>query len=177
MTVDKLKNIFDKLKVSTEEVEKNYYENVMGKHSKKITSKGPLFNVRPYEYQRAGFETGKELTGIPKSKSEVYNYYFDSNGNVMLVETYGKKETIINREYFVYEDGTITSIYFNNKISIRNVTCSEITDDLIVKDINYGKFGESTSLYEYSDKVLLRINVSQKEHHQQDYSNYVVEFT
>lgn len=177
MMVGNLKDIFDKLKTSTEEVEMNYYENVMRKHSKKIISKGPLFNVRPYEYQRAGFKTGKELTDVPKSKSEVYNYYFDSKGNVILVETYGKKETIVNREYFMYENDSITSFYFNNKVSIRNISYSEVVNDLIVKDINYGKFGESTSLYEYSNKILLRINVKQKEHHQQEYNNYVAEFT
>lgn len=176
MMIDDLREFFIEIKSSAEAFGSKCYDEVLKTFTKKISSKGPIFNVRPYEYQRAGFEKGKELERLPKSTKGVYNYYLDSYGKVLLIENYGQKESIINREYFLYEDDAIRSIYFNNKISLRNVTYSKVSDGLVIDDINYGKFGESTSLYEYKEKVLVKINVSQKEHLQQEYSNYIVDF-
>ncbi|WP_338807001.1 hypothetical protein V8U11_08030 [Pseudomonas chlororaphis] len=139
-------------------------------------SKGALYNFRPFETQRSGFKLGKELKSLPKNVKNTHIYYFDGEGRVVFAEIYGKSESVINREFYFYEEGKLKSIYFNAAGSIRNIMLSLIEGDKIMRDVNYGKYGESISDYLYAGDRLDSIEVKQKEHDQKDWSSYQVLF-
>lgn len=139
-------------------------------------SKGALYNLRPFEIQRSGFKLGKELKSLPKSIKNTHVYYFDREDRIILTEIYGQSEKIINREFCFYETNEFKSIYFNSGDSIRNVMLSSLDAGRIVRDINFGKYGEGIYNYSYEGDILTSITVKQKEHSQEDYSSYQILF-
>lgn len=173
-------NLEDKYKAiepNTTEVENNYYNDVMSNLSYKKISKGGIFNIRPFEIQRAGFKVGKKLKNLPKAIKNTHVYYFNNKNQILLIEIYGQTENIINREYYFYTSNSIESIYFNSGTkSIRNITLSKLDNGCFTETINYGIFGCNISEYIYKEGLLIEINVKQKEHTQADFSSYKVCF-
>ncbi|MBP5107749.1 hypothetical protein, partial [Pseudomonas protegens] len=121
------------MKSERQELEKEFYEiqskcdvflNSLLKISKeevarKIISKGALFNLRPFEIQRAGFKLGKELKNLPKTIKNTHVYYFDKSDRVVMIDIYGQSESIINRDFYFYDKESIKSIYINSTKTIR----------------------------------------------------------
>lgn len=153
-----------------------YLSSVKADVSRTTISKGVLYNLRPYEAQRSGFKLGKELKALPKSIKNTHVYYFDREDRVSLIEIYGQSENIINREFYFYEEDSLKSIYFNSGGGIRNIMLSLVVGGMVVKDINFGKYGEGSCDYLYEDGLLKSIMVKQKEHGQKNYSSYQVLF-
>lgn len=143
---------------------------------RKIISKGALFNLRPFEIQRAGFEVGKELKALPKSIKNTHVYYFDGDDKVVMVEIYGQSESVVNKEFFFYGEGRIKSIYFDSVGALRNVTTSTVVNGEFLQDVNFGKYGCSVSGYLYEGGELKSISVRQKQHDQEVFSTYQVIF-
>ncbi|KAF0867285.1 MULTISPECIES: hypothetical protein [Pseudomonas] len=178
------------MKSERQELEKEFYEiqskcdvflNSLLKISKeevarKIISKGALFNLRPFEIQRAGFKLGKELKNLPKTIKNTHVYYFDKSDRVVMIDIYGQSESIINRDFYFYDKESIKSIYINSTKTIRNITISSIVNGKVLRDANFGKYGSSTSDYLYDGERLSSILVMQKQHDQELCSTYQVLF-
>ncbi|MBG3037414.1 hypothetical protein GHV27_05950 [Proteus mirabilis] len=163
--------------VSPSEKESKYYNSVMSSFSYKKISKGRLYNIKPYEIQRAGFNLGKELKEKPKKTKGVCVYYFDSKDNILLIEIYGQNENIINRHYYFHTVNQIKSIYFNSgHQSIRNIDLLKCKNGQVVEVLNYGEMGSSISNYIYDSGKLIEIDIKQKEHNKNEIAKYKVYF-
>jgi len=172
-----LKEKYDNIMSNPEKVEGEFFQSVMSVFSYKKISKGAMFNVRPFEYQRAGLKQGKELKKIPKAIKNTHVYYFDSDDQILLIEVYGQSEGIINREYFFYRNDCTESIYFNSGAdSIRNITLSRDKKGHTISLLNYSDFGCSFFEYVYEGDVLVEIDVKHKEHSEKHLSSFKVCF-
>ncbi len=178
------------MNIKFQELEKEFYEVqskpdvfidsflkiVKEKTARKTLSKGALFNLRPFEIQRAGFQLGKELKSLPKSIKNTHVYYFDKSDRVLMIDIYGQSESIVNRDFYFYDKENIKNIYINSTKTIRNITISSIFNGKIERDSNFGKYGCSTSDYLYDGERLSSISVMQKQHDQELCSTYQVLF-
>lgn len=140
----------------------------------KVISKGPLYNVRPYEIERAGFKKGKSLKKIPANINNVHVYHFDADARIVFVEIYGQAENIINREFYNYSAGCVERVHFTSAGKIRNISVSLFDGEVVVKDLNWGGFGCSESSYVYADSRLNKILVQQKEHVDPSFTSFEV---
>ncbi|PWV99281.1 hypothetical protein [Mangrovibacter plantisponsor] len=175
--LQELKNKYECIMLSPEDTEAEYFQLSMSRCSYKKISKGGLYNVIPYEIQRAGLKIGKELKDIPKNIKNTHVYYFDYDDNILLVEVYGQKDNIVNRNYYLYTDKSIESIYFNSGTkSVRNITLAKKENNKIYKTISYAAFGCNISTYYYCGDDLIEIDVQQKEHEDEEFSSYKVLF-
>lgn len=154
----------------------NFLESARKTTSQKRISKGILYNIRPYQAQRAGFKLGKEIKSTPKNTNNIHIYYLDHNDRVVLIEIHGQSENIINREFYLYNKNSIESVYFDNSERIRNITSSSLSDGKFIQDINVGRYGTSTYTYKYSNNLVTLISVNQKEHDQNKSSNFKILF-
>lgn len=63
-----LKNLedkFNKISSDSENYIMSYSDSVRLNETKVVVSKGALYNIRPYEIERAGFKIGKKLNKLP----------------------------------------------------------------------------------------------------------------
>ncbi|BCQ62807.1 hypothetical protein PBOI14_45570 [Pseudomonas sp. Boi14] len=178
------------MKIELQELEKEFYEiqskpdvfldsflkAAKEKVVRKTISKGALFNIRPFEIQRAGFKLGKELKSLPKNVKNTHIYYFDKSDRAVMIDIYGQSESIINRDFHFHDKEKIKSVYIDSTRKIRNITINSIADGRILRDANFGKYGSSTSDYLYDDERLSSISVMQKQHDQELYSTHQVLF-
>lgn len=172
-----LKEKYENIMSNPEKIENEYFQSVISAFAYKKISKGAMFNVRPFEYQRAGFKQGKELKSLPKAIKHTHVYYFDSNNKILLIESYGQSENIINREYYFYNNDRIESVYFNSGAdSIRNIALSIDEKGHTISLINYSDFGYSISEYIYESDRLVEIDVKHKEHTETELSSFKVCF-
>ncbi len=153
-----------------------YSDAVKLRAARTLISKGPLCNVRPFEAQRAGFKPGKALKSLPAKLKDTHVYYLDGEGRVILVESYGGSAAVINRSFYFHERGELKSVHFNASGSLRNVILSFLDGARIAQDINFGKFGEASYDYLYEDDLLQSIKVCQKEHGQENHTEYQILF-
>lgn len=144
--------------------------------SRKCISRGILYNLRPYQAQRSGFQPGKEIKFTPKSTKNIYVYYFDRGDRVVLIEIYGQSEKIINREFYFYDEESIESVYFDSDGYIRNMTLSALSGGKFIQDINIGTYGISIYSYKYTGDLLSFIFVNQKENEQEKSSTFQMLF-
>ncbi|HCT5824052.1 TPA: hypothetical protein OT171_004979, partial [Citrobacter sedlakii] len=101
-----------------------------------VISKGALYNLRPYEMERAGFKKGRKLNKLPSAIKNTHVYYFDKLDRIILVEIYGQSENIINRECCIYGDNCLERLYFTSAGTLRNISVSFFEDSMVKKDIN-----------------------------------------
>ncbi|EAA8878206.1 hypothetical protein CIU44_018185 [Salmonella enterica] len=141
-----------------------------------VISKGALYNLRPYEIERAGFKKGRKLNKLPSSIKNTHVYYFDKSGRIVLVEIYGQDKNIVNRECCIYGDNCLERLHFTSAGILRNISVSFFENSMVKKDINWGVYGCSTSNYIYNDTALEKITVHQKEHKDFSFSEFDVIF-
>jgi hypothetical protein len=141
-----------------------------------VISKGALYNLRPYEMERAGFKKGRKLNRLPSAVKNTHVYYFDKLDRIILVEIYGQSENIVNRECCIYGDNCLERLYFTSAGALRNISVSFFEDSIVKKDINWGMYGCSISDYIYNDSALEKIAVRQKEHKEHSFSEFDVIF-
>ena len=141
-----------------------------------VISKGALYNLRPYEMERAGFKKGRKLNKLPSAIKNTHVYYFDKLDRIILTEIYGQSENIINRECCIYGDNSLERLYFTSAGTLRNISVSFFEDSIVKKDINWGAYGCCTSDYVYNGSNLEKITVRQKEHKNPSFSEFDVIF-
>lgn len=141
-----------------------------------VISKGPLYNLRPYEIERVGFKKGRQLNKLPSAIKNTHVYYFDKLDRIILVEIYGQSENIVNREFCVYSDNCLERAHFTSAGTLRNISISFFEGSVVKKDVNWGMYGCSISNYIYNGSVLEKITVQQKEHDDPSFSEFDVIF-
>lgn len=146
------------------------------KEKQRIITKGPFFNFRPYELERAGYKKGKQLNELPKNIKNTHVYHFDVDNKLLYLEIYGQNEDIVNVEFYEYYNDGLRRIYYDSVGRLRNISFSVFVDGVLVKDMNWGKFGCSESDYIYECGELTKILVKQAEHSESEFSIYEVRF-
>ncbi|EBX8630599.1 hypothetical protein DQD89_24320 [Salmonella enterica subsp. enterica] len=141
-----------------------------------VISKGVLYNLRPYEMERAGFKKGRKLNKLPSAIKNTHVYYFDKLDRIILIEIYGQSKNIVNRECCIYDGNCLERLHFTSAGILRNISVSFFEDSIVKKDINWGMYGCSISDYIYNDSVLEKIAVRQKEHKDLSFSEFDVIF-
>jgi hypothetical protein len=153
---------------------KDNYQDFLSKTeplvNSKIISKGFLFNLRAYDGESAGFKMGKKLKDLPKSLKDIFIYYFDAGGKIIMVDKYGATPNIIDKEFLSYEGNQVKSVYYSGGfIRLRNVLLAIQENDRTSKVYNYGMSGISFKEYIYGkDGLLEKIIVQQKTHKPED---------
>ncbi|WP_082416209.1 hypothetical protein [Pseudomonas sp. NBRC 111127] len=160
----------------TEEVLSSLLSEALCRSRRIVISKGALYNVSPYEIERAGFKKGKALRKIPSHTKNTHVYHLDEHDKVIFLEIYGQSESIINKEFYCYGGGCIERVHFTSAGKLRNISISLLEEGAVVKDINWGQYGCSESNYVYADKRLEKIHVRQKEHTESAFSDFEVSF-
>jgi len=153
-----------------------YLDEVIPNVHRTIISKGAIYNVRPFEIERAGFKKGRQLKKMPASIKNTHIYYLDESGRILLVEIYGQSENIINKEFYSYGENYVERSYFASAGKLRNVSRLMLENGLIKKDLNWGEYGCSISDYQYSGGKLERVIVRQKEHADNSFGEFEVNF-
>lgn len=159
-----------------EQVLSSCLSEALSRARKIVISKGALYNVIPYEIERAGFKKGKVLKKIPVHIKNTHLYHLDEYDKVIFVEIYGQSENIINKEFYRYSGGCIERICFASSGKLRNVSTSLLEEGAVVKSMNWGQYGCSESNYVYVDSRLEKIHVRQKEHVESVFSDFDVNF-
>lgn len=153
-----------------------YTSFISSEKKRTVISKGALYNLRPFEIERAGFKKGRKLNKLPSVIKNTYVYYFDSQDRIILIETYGQSENIINKEFCIYTDDSLERIYFTSAGVLRNISISFFEASMLKKEMNWGMYGCSISEYMYDGITLEKIAVRQKEHHDTSFSDFNVIF-
>lgn len=161
---------------SCEEYLSGYTSCISSELNNTVISKGALYNLRPYEMERAGFKKGRKLNKLPSAIKNTHVYYFDQSMRIIFIEIYGRSENIINRECCIYGDNCLERLCFTSAGILRNISVSFFENAIVKKDINWGVYGCSISDYIYNDSVLERIAVRQKEHKDLSFSEFDVIF-
>ncbi|HDT0389789.1 TPA: hypothetical protein QIB15_004889 [Klebsiella aerogenes] len=178
MTILKnLEDKFNKISSDSESYIISYSDSVRLNETKVVVSKGVLYNIRPYEIERAGFKIGKKLNKLPANVKNTHIYHFDSQERISLIEIFGQTSNIINKEFCIYEGDNLERIYFTSAGMLRNISLSVYNDGLIEKDFNWGMYGCSVSDYVYEDSILKKIYVQQKEHAESSFTEFEVVFS
>ncbi|QYX48270.1 hypothetical protein K3F43_01755 [Pseudomonas tussilaginis] len=154
----------------------DYMSSVSPELCRSVISKGAMYNLRPYEVERAGYKKGRKLNKLPVNIKNTHVYHFDERGRVIFIEIYGQAENIVNKEFCFYGDGCLERIHFTSSGDLRNISVSIFDGDLVRRDLNWGMFGCSISDYVYSGSRLSRIRVQQKEHAESSFSGFDVVF-
>lgn len=160
----------------------NDYINKKIKEKKSLTKnivigKGMLYTTEPYQREINGFKSGKVLKKIPKNSKDVNLYHFDENDNIIMIYKYGQSENIINIDFIDYIDDFYDVISISNSDNLRNIQTFFIKNKMIIKDINWGKYGCSLSIYSYNENgVLINIKTEQKEHSSDNFSYFNIVF-
>ncbi|PIT55464.1 hypothetical protein [Snodgrassella alvi] len=172
-----LEKKYEEIMLSPAKIENDYFQNVMSSYAYKKISKGPSINIKPFDFQQAGFKKGRELKTLPKVIKYTHVYYFDSDNKILLTEIYGQADNIINREYFFYHENCIESIYFESgDKQVRNISLLINKKEHPLYWVNYAKYGYSIWEYIYNDNVLVEIDVECKEHDDPEISYWKVDF-
>jgi len=171
-----LKKKFERIESSSASFRADYLSEALSQVSRKVITKGPFYNICPYEIERAGFKKGRVLKKLPASIKNTHVYHLDEGERILFVEVYGQSENIVSKEFYKYNDGSIERIHFTSVGKLRNILLSEVEGGLISRDLNWGAFGCSESLYEYSSTQLEKIKVRQKEHSNSEFSEFEVVF-
>jgi len=146
------------------------------KEKQKIITKGPFFNFRPYELERAGYKKGRQLNELPKNIKNTHVYHFDVSDKILYLEVYGQHKDIVSVEFYEHYDDGLRRIYYDSVGRLRNISFSGFVDGVLMKDMNWGRFGCSESDYIYECGRLTKILVRQAEHGESDFSIYEVRF-
>jgi len=143
------------------------------KESKKtIISKGFLFDMRPFENEIAGFKKGKECQSFPKNTKNVIVYHFNDKEQIIMIEEYGQAPNIINREFFIYADNTLKSLYYSSGGNdLKSIRLSIFDKEKTINVFNHGKYGISIKKYIYEGELLRKIQIKSKEFDDIDFSD------
>lgn len=171
-----LKEKFETINSNAADSMEAYLSEALPIVSKKVISKGAFYNVRPYEVERAGFKKGRLLKKLPANIKNTHVYYLDERDRIVFVEVYGQSENIVSKEFYKYDDASIERTHFTSVGRLRNISLSVVEGGLIYRDLNWGAFGCSDSVYEYSGTQLEKIMVRQKEHADSEFSEFEVVF-
>ncbi|MDH1576622.1 hypothetical protein [Pseudomonas sp. GD03746] len=171
-----LKEKFETINSNAAESMEAYLSEALPIVSKKVISKGAFYNVRPYEVERAGFKKGCLLKKLPENIKNTHVYNLDERDRIVFVEVYGQSENIVSKEFYKYDDASIERTHFTSVGRLRNISLSVVEGGLIYRDLNWGAFGCSDSVYEYSGTQLEKIMVRQKEHADSEFSEFEVVF-
>ncbi|PIT20854.1 hypothetical protein BGI34_01940, partial [Snodgrassella alvi] len=162
-----LKKKYEEIMLSSAKIESEYFQTVMSSYAYKKISKGPSFNIKPFDFQQAGFKKGRDLKVLPKVIDNTYVYYFNSENKILLTENYGETDNFINREYYFYRGNCIESIYFGSGNSgVGNVSLLIGIKERPNYWVTYATYGYAIWEYIYNDDILVEINVKCKEHEQ-----------
>lgn len=176
-SLKELEKEFLEIKDNCESALLSYKSKALSMSKETVVSKGALYNVRPYEIERAGFKPGRKLNKIPSNVKNTHIYHFDDTKKIIMVEIYGQSSNVINVEFYLYGVDYVKRIFFTSTGKLRNITVSSFNKDKrIEKDINWGEYGCSISDYQYEGETLKMITVQQKEHHDAEFSEYNVVF-
>ncbi len=151
-----------------------FLADALSRSRAKVISKGALYNVRPYEIERAGFKKGKKLNKLPANIKNTHIYHLDGEGRIVFVEIYGQAENIVSHEFYNYEADFIERLYFTSVGKLRNISVSLLDGEAVVRDLNWGVYGCSESDYVYDGPCLVKIHVRQKEHIEPEFIDYEV---
>ena len=75
-----------KIESRTEEVLPSCLSEALYRSRRIVISKGPLYNVSPYEIERAGFKKGKALKKIPAHIKNTHLYHLGEYDKVVFLE-------------------------------------------------------------------------------------------
>ncbi|VDZ67419.1 Uncharacterised protein [Klebsiella aerogenes] len=157
MTILKnLEDKFNKISSDSESYIISYSDSVRLNETKVVVSKGALYNLRPYEIERAGFKIGKKLNKLPANVKNTHIYHFDSLERISLIEIFGQTSNIINKEFCIYEGDNLERIYFTSAGMLRNISLSVYNDGLIEKDFNWGGCMGAVYLIMFMKTLFLR---------------------
>ncbi|MCO6565707.1 MAG: hypothetical protein J6581_09740 [Apibacter sp.] len=166
-----LKKKYEEIMLSSAKIESEYFQTVMSSYAYKKISKGPSFNIKPFDFQQAGFKKGRDLKVLPKVIDNTYVYYFNSENEILLTENYGETDNFINREYYFYHGNCIESIYFGSGNSgVGNVSLLKGIKERPNYWITYATYGYAIWEYIYNGDILVEINVKCKEHEQNEFT-------
>jgi hypothetical protein len=169
-----LENDFNKYN-NTEEYDKlNTEFNSLVKN--KIISKCFLYNIHNYEEETYGFKKGKEIKKMSKNTKNIFVYYFNENGKIIVIDKYGNSANILDKEFCFYDNNTIRTIYYSSPKHLRNVTLSTEIEGKTDKIYNYGKYGQTVKQYIYKNNMVERIEVQTKEHDTKEYKTHELVF-
>lgn len=169
-----LEKKFFEVSSDSEKYLSEYTSSVSSVSNEIVISKGALYNLRPYEIERAGFKKGKKLSKLPKNVKNTHVYHFDVSGCIVVIEIYGQAENIISKEFCIYGDDFLERLHFTSAGVLRNISVSLFENSILKKDINWGMYGCSISDYIYVDSILDKITVHQKEHDDTSFSEFDV---
>jgi antitoxin component YwqK of YwqJK toxin-antitoxin module len=172
-----LEDKFNKISADSENYISAYSDSVKLNETKVVVSKGALYNLRPYEIERAGFKIGRKLNKLPTNVKNTHIYHFDILNRILLIEIFGQSDNIINKEFCIYESGNLERVYFTSAGMLRNISLSVYHNELVKKDFNWGMYGCSVSDYVYEGFILKKIDVKQKEHTESSFTEFEVLFS
>lgn len=144
--------------------------------TRSVISKGALYNLSPYEIQRAGFQKGRKLNKLPNLMTGVHAYHFDESERVTFIEVYGQTVNIVSKEFCMHKDNELERFCFTSTGSLRNILISQSECGRIEREVNWGMYGCSVSEYVYHGSMLQKISVRQKEHVDDLFSEFDVVF-
>lgn len=174
--LEKIEKKYNEISSNSERYLSRYLSNITLNLNGIVISKGALYNLRPYEMERAGFKKGRKLNKLPSAIKNTHVYYFDKLERIILIEIYGQSKNIIHKECCIYDDDSLERLYFTNTGILRNISISFFENSIVKKEINWGMYGCSISNYIYNNSILEKITILQKEHKYLSFSELDVIF-
>lgn len=171
-----LEEKFTKLSMNSESCLAELLHQSLPMEREMVIGKGALYNLRPYEIERAGFKLGKKLKEIPEKPKNIYIYHFDDKGRIVRIEICGQSASVVSNEFYTYCEDRIERLHFTSAGKLRNISWIFTSGGVVSSDFNWGMYGCSASLYTYSDELLEMIHVQQKEHIDPCFSDFKVLF-
>lgn len=171
--IDCLKSEFENHSKDQDKVMNRFYSLVeKGLVVEKI-SKGRLLNVRPFESERAGYDLGKELKSLPVKRKGIEIWHFDTSERVSLVEKIGPRDTVQHRDFYIYSEDEAKVYSFFNGANLNSIALIKYDDGKVVKEYQYARYGFRVVDYNYTGNRVVDIDVCEKEHVQESFTQYV----
>lgn len=125
-----------------------------------IISKGKMFNVLPFENELWGYKLkGKEIA-TPIIDNDCYQYHFDAQNRVILVEEMSKfLKKFHYRTFYDYGENYIETHYWAND-DLYNVSRYVFENEKVIQKIMFAKEGKSYWDYHYTGDVPDSIKIS-----------------
>lgn len=133
-----LEEKYSEIESRSEDALSSFMADALSRSRVKVISKGALYNVRPYEIERAGFKRGRQVKKLPTNIKNTHVYHLDDDGKIVLAEIYGQAENIVSHEFYRYGTGFIDRFYFTSVGKLRNISISLLDEEVVVKDLNWG---------------------------------------
>lgn len=175
--LEELEKKFNTISQQSEKYLSDFLNEALPLALDRVISKGALYNIRPYEIERAGFKKGKKLNKLPANINNTHVYHLNGNGVLVFFEIYGQSANIVSKEFCFYGDDRLERLHFTSIGDLRNISVSLFEGEMMVKDYNWGEYGCSISDYIYSDARLEKIMVQQREWADESFSEFEVIFT